>query len=68
MADKKLNTSNCDPLTQEVIDTLNSILAEFKRQAQSNTPPPLTKAVVQAQKEFNEITDALNFKAPSGRK
>jgi hypothetical protein len=48
--------------THQVVDLLNSILEEFKRQVQSKTPPPLTGKAQEAVGAFKEITDALDVK------
>jgi hypothetical protein len=62
MAEKKAESYGNDQSTKPVIDLLNAILEEFRKQAQSGTPPPLTGEAQKAVDAFKEITDALDVK------
>ena len=62
MADKRAEGYGQDPSTQNVVDLLTSILDEFKKQAQTRTPPPLTGSAATAVAAFKEISEALDVK------
>jgi hypothetical protein len=62
MPEKKAETSNQEAATQPVVDLLTHILNEFRKQAQSATPPPLGGEAVKAVEAFKEISNALDVK------
>jgi hypothetical protein len=73
MAEKKADFFTGDQSIKPVLDALNAILAEFRKQAQTATIPPLVGKAETAVKAFQEIREALDVTtgssfspAPSG--
>jgi hypothetical protein len=73
MADKRAEAYDGEQSIKPVLDTLNALLAEVRKQAQTATIPPLVGKAETAVSAFQEIREALDvttgsaFKpAPSG--
>ena len=73
MAQKKAESYDGDQSIKPVLDALNALLSEFRKQAQTATIPPLVGKAETAVEAFKEIREALDVTtgssfnpAPSG--
>ncbi|MFN0104221.1 MAG: hypothetical protein ACKV2U_19315 [Bryobacteraceae bacterium] len=62
MAEKKAESYGSDPSTQPMVDLLTAIRDEFRKQAQSGTPPPLEGDALKAVNAYREISEALDVR------
>ena len=68
MADKQDEAYDGDQSIKPVLDTLNALLAEVRKHAQTGTIPPLVGKAETAVKAFQEIREALDVTTGSSFK